>query len=92
MDTLVDGTLTDGGTGWFQELYNSILEGASWHKPDNYYLLLDFLPYCDARLQANKDYADQDAFAKKCLLTIAAAGPFTSDRTIQQYAEEIWHV
>ena len=92
MDTLVDGTLTDGGTGWFQELYNSILEGASWHKPDNYYLLLDFLPYCDARLQANKDYADQDAFAKKCLLNIAAAGPFTSDRTIQQYAEEIWHV
>ena len=92
MDTLIDGTLTDGGTGWFQELYNSILEGASWHKPDNYYLLLDFLPYCDARLQANKDYADQDAFAKKCLLNIAAAGPFTSDRTIQQYAEEIWHV
>ena len=92
MDTLIDGTLTDGGTGWFQELYNSILEGASWHKPDNYYLLLDFLPYCDARLRANKDYADQDAFAKKCLLNIAAAGPFTSDRTIQQYAEEIWHV
>lgn len=92
MDTLIDGTLTDGGTGWFQELYNSILEGASWHKPDNYYLLLDFLPYCDARLRANKDYADQNAFAKKCLLNIAAAGPFTSDRTIQQYAEEIWHV
>lgn len=92
MDTLIDGTLTDGGNGWFKELYNSILEGASWHKPDNYYLLLDFLPYCDARLRANRDYVDQDAFAKKCLLNIAAAGPFTSDRTIRQYADEIWHV
>ncbi|ARP51316.1 glycogen phosphorylase [Ruminococcaceae bacterium CPB6] len=92
VDTLIDGTLTDGGSGWFAELYDSLLKGASWHKPDNYYLLLDFLPYCDARLQANHDYADRQAFAKKCLLNIAAAGPFTSDRTIRQYADEIWHI
>ena len=92
VDTLVDGTLTDGGSGWFRELYDSLLEGASWHKPDNYYLLQDFLPYCDARLRANADYRNRDAFAKKCLLNIAAAGPFTSDRTIRQYAQEIWHL
>lgn len=92
MDTLIDGTLTDGGTGWFRELYDSILKGASWHKPDHYYLLLDFLPYCEARLRANRDYVNRDEFAKKCLLNIAAAGPFTSDRTVRQYADEIWHI
>lgn len=92
VDTLVDGTLHDGGDGWFQELYDSLLRGASWHKPDHYYLLLDFLPYCEARLQANLDYADQDAFARKCLLNLASSGPFTSDRTIRQYADEIWRV
>lgn len=59
VDTLVDGTFSDGGTGMFQELYDSLLKGASWHKPDNYYLLLDFLPYCDAKLQANADYRER---------------------------------
>ena len=92
VDTLIDGTLNDGGDGWFRELYNSLLKGASWHKPDNYYLLLDFLPYCDARLEANRAYRDELTWAKKCLLNIAAAGPFTSDRTIAQYAKEIWSV
>ncbi|HKL80182.1 MAG TPA: glycogen/starch/alpha-glucan phosphorylase, partial [Mobilitalea sp.] len=58
LDTLVDNTLDDGNTGMFRELYNSILEGAHWHKADHYYLLLDFLPYIDAKLQANLDYKD----------------------------------
>ena len=92
VDTLVDGTLDDGGTGMFRELYNALLKGASWHQPDHYFLLLDFLPYCEARLQANRDYADSDAFARKCLMNIANAGEFSSDRTIRQYAEEIWHI
>lgn len=92
VDSLVDGTFTDGGAGWFQELHTALLKGASWHKPDNYYLLLDFLPYCDRRLEANAAYRDQDAWARKCLLNIAAAGPFTSDRTVRQYAQEIWHI
>ena len=92
VDTLIDGTLNDGGDGWFRELYDSLLKGASWHRPDNYFLLLDFLPYCETRLRANREYTDRDAFAKKCLLNIAAAGPFSSDRTIQEYAKDIWHV
>ena len=50
VDSLVDGTFSDGGTGMFQDLYASLLEGASWHRPDNYFLLYDFLPYCDTRL------------------------------------------
>lgn len=92
LDTLIDGTFSDGGTGMFRELYNSILEGASWHKPDQYYLLLDFESYCDERLKANRDYKNREEFLRKCLLNTANAGKFSSDRTIRQYAEEIWGI
>lgn len=93
VDTLVDGTFSDGSTGMFRELYDALLKGASWHQPDHYFLLQDFLPYCDARLRANRDYAqDREAFARKCLINIANAGPFSSDRTIRQYSTDIWHL
>ena len=93
VDTLVDGTFSDGGTGMFRELYDALLKGASWHQPDHYFLLQDFLPYCGARLRANRDYAqDREAFARKCLINIANAGPFSSDRTIRQYSTDIWHL
>ena len=92
VETLIDGTFSDGGNGMFKELYTALTEGASWHAPDHYYLLLDFIPYCDARLKANQDYAKREEFAKKCLLNAANAGKFSSDRTIRQYAQEIWKV
>lgn len=92
LNTLVDGTFSDGRTGMFRDLYDSILEGTSWHKPDQYYLLLDLEPYVAAKLRANRDYKDRTAFAKKCLLNTAHAGAFSSDRTVQQYAEEIWNI
>lgn len=91
LDTLVDGTFDDENTGMFEELYTSILKGASWHKPDHYYLLLDFIPYCDARLRANKDYSDMYSFRRKCLMNTANAGKFSSDRAIREYAQEIWN-
>ncbi|MDD3193735.1 MAG: glycogen/starch/alpha-glucan phosphorylase [Oscillospiraceae bacterium] len=92
VDTLIDGTFSDGGTGVFQELYDSLTIGASWHAPDQYYLLLDFLPYCDAKRQSNKDYGNRLAFTKKCLINTANAGTFSSDRTIREYAKEIWGI
>ena len=92
VETLIDGTFSDGGTGMFRELYDSLTIGASWHRPDQYYLLLDFLPYCDAKRQANRDYAQRVAFTRKCLLNTAGAGVFSSDRTILEYANEIWRV
>ena len=92
LDALVDGTLSDGGTGMFRDLYGALLKGASWHKADNYYLLYDFLPYCDAKLKAISDYAKREDFTRKCLLNTANAGKFSSDRTVQEYAEEIWGV
>lgn len=91
VDTLIDGTFDDGGTGGFKELYTSLLEGASWHKPDHYFIFADFDSYVEAKLQANKDYSDSFEFGRKCLLNVAAAGKFSSDRTIKQYTEEVWN-
>ena len=90
LDTLIDGTFDDCGSGMFAELYHAILDGASWHQPDHYFLLLDFERYCDARMLANKEYKDETAFAKKCFINMANAGKFSSDRSIKQYADEIW--
>ena len=92
LDALVDGTLSDGGTGMFKELYDSLLIGASWHKPDHYYILHDLIPYCEAKLKAISDYSDREAFAAKCFMNVVHAGKFSSDRTIKQYAKEIWNV
>ncbi len=92
VDTLIDGTFSDGGTGMFQELYDSLLIGASWHKADHYYLFYDFIPYCDTKLQAIRDYKDRFHFTQKCLLNTANAGEFSSDRTVRQYASEIWGI
>ena len=92
VDTLVDGTFNDEGTGMFKELYTSLLEGASWHKPDHYFIFKDLIPYIDAKLQVNKDYKnDHKNFVKKCLINTANSGIFSSDRTIKQYTEEIWN-
>ena len=92
VDTLIDGTFSDDNSGAFRELYSSLLFGASWHAPDHYYLLLDFHPYMEAKLRANRDYRDSLAFGRKCLMNTASAGMFSSDRTIKQYAEELWHL
>ena len=92
LDTLVNGTVQDDNTGMFRELYDSILNGASWHRADHYYHLLDFLPYVEAKLRANRDYQDRMAFGRKCLMNTASAGKFSSDRTIREYASELWHI
>lgn len=92
VESLVDGTFSDGGTGLFKELYESLLKGASWHRPDPYYVLGDFLDYTETRLRANRDMADRDGFARKSILNIAHSGRFSSDRTVREYAKEIWHL
>ncbi len=90
VDTLVDGTVDTDDE--LKELHHALLHGASWHKADHYYILKDFASYQAAKLQANRDYRDRQAFGRKCLMNVASAGKFSSDRTIRQYAEEIWHV
>ena len=90
LDTLVDGTVpTDDDQ---RELYHALLDGTNWHRADHYYILLDYASYVEAKLRANRDYANRLEFGRKCLMNIASGGKFSSDRTIRQYAEEIWHV
>jgi len=92
VSTLIDGTVSDGGTGIFRELYFSLLDGASWHSPDNYYVLGDLESYVQAKLRVNQDYKSRKEFAKKCFMNTCNAGKFSSDRTIKDYAENIWHI
>lgn len=92
LDALDNGLLDDRKTGVFKELKDSILKGASWHDPDQYYLLADFKDYVRAKLAVNKDYKNRVEFAKKCWINIANAGKFSSDRTIADYAENLWHI
>ena len=92
VSSLIDGTVSDGGSGDFRELYTSLLDGASWHAPDHYYLLGDLESYVETKLKVNKDFKDKKAFARKCWLNMCNAGKFSSDRTIKDYAENIWHI
>ena len=86
LNTLVDGTVkTDDG---MYNLFKQLVEGGN----DQYYLLLDYASYVEAKLQANREYTDRMSFGRKCLVNIASAAKFSSDRTIRQYAEEIWHI
>ena len=90
INTLVDGTVpTDNDQ---RELFHALLDGASWHKADHYFLLLDYASYMDAKLRVNRDYCDRRSFGRKCLVNIASGAKFSSDRTIRQYAKEIWHI
>ncbi len=88
INTLVDGTVpTDDG---LRNLFHALLDWGN--NSDQYRLLLDYASYVDAKLQANRDYADRMTFGRKCLMNVASAAKFSSDRTIRQYAEEIWHI
>ena len=95
VDTLIDGTFSDNGAtgeGSFAELHNALINGTNWHHADHYYLLYDLQDYVAKKLQANNDYKDRISFGKKCLKNVAHCGIFSSDRTILQYASEIWKV
>ncbi|MBE6754075.1 MAG: glycogen/starch/alpha-glucan phosphorylase [Ruminococcaceae bacterium] len=92
LDALTDGTLSDGGTGYFAELKDTLLHSGAYPYADNFFLLLDYRPYMEARLRLNRDFGDKYAFARKCWLNIANAGWFSSDRTIAEYAKEIWNI
>lgn len=92
LDALIDGTLDDDSTGMFSELYNSLLKGASRHAPDIFFVLNDFDSYLETKIKVNTDYQNMISFAKKCWLNICNSGYFSSDRTVSEYAVEIWHI
>ncbi|WP_430623126.1 glycogen/starch/alpha-glucan phosphorylase [Brachybacterium equifaecis] len=89
LDALTDGTLDDNGSGWFHDLRWSLLNAS--HEPaDVYYVLGDFAAYRETKDQMALDYADQKSWQKKAWVNIAESGRFSSDRTIRDYADEVW--
>ncbi len=91
MNDLVNGTLNDN-TELFRELYNSLLNGINGNRADEYLVLKDFAAYKKAQEKINEAYKDQDKWARMAILNVAKSGKFSSDRTIQQYADEIWNL
>ena len=91
VDTLIDGTFQDKD-GSYRELHNSLLYGANWHRADNYFVLKDFDEYRKAHEKADADFKDRLGWARKCWLNMSNSGKFSSDRTIEQYAQEIWDI
>ena len=91
MTSFIDGTFSSDSS-MFQELYNSLLYGIDGNRPDEYYLLKDFESYREAQRKVDKAYRDTYGWAKKAWLNIANGGKFSSDRTILEYANEIWNI
>ncbi len=92
VDALIDGTLNDEGTGLYKELYDSLLKGASWHEPDQYFVLEDFEDFRKTQEKINKEFIDRETWGKKAWINISNGGKFSSDRTIDEYAKEIWKI
>lgn len=92
VDSLIDGTFNDLGTGIYGNIHRSLMENAPWQQADQYFVLEDFEAYRKAHKTINKEYRDRIGWAKKQLMNIANAGKFSSDRTIKEYADEIWHI
>jgi len=92
VDSLIDGTLSDDNSGAFSDLHRSLLFGSDWQKPDYYFVLQELLCYCERRADTNREYADRIAFGRKCLMNVASSAKFSSDRTIREYAKDIWQI
>mgnify|MGYP002716183018 CR=1 FL=1 len=89
VDALTDGTLDDNGSGWFHDLRQSLME-PGWEGPDVYYVLGDFESYRTVKDAMAADHADARGWARKAWVNITQSGRFSSDRTIRDYAEQVW--
>jgi len=88
---LINGTYSQD-TELFRHLYNSLLNTQSTDKADRYFILKDFRSYAEAQKKVSEAYKNEAAWAESAILNVACSGKFTSDRTIQQYVDEIWHL
>jgi len=89
---LINGEYAPNDPERFRELYNSLLNTKSSDRADTYFILADFKSYAAAQAEVEKAYRDERRWAKMAILNMACSGKFTSDRTIQQYVDEIWHL
>ena len=92
VEQLADGTYDDNHKGIFREIQTSLLYGSDGSRPDVYFLLKDFEEYREAQNRVNNSYKDRRDWARRALKNIANAGKFSSDRTIMEYAKEIWDI
>ena len=92
VNQLVDGTYSQGDKEMYRDLYNSLLTAQGGSKADTYFILKDFRSYADAQKKVEEAYRDKDRWAKMALLNTASCGKFSSDRTIQEYVDDIWHL
>lgn len=93
VDILINEKLiSDDGTYHFLDIYNELVNPQNAERADRYFLLKDFESYKEVHARANADYTDKLAYARKGLINLANSGIFSSDRTIKQYAEEIWNI
>jgi starch phosphorylase len=89
---LVDGTFAGTDQGAFRELYDSLLNGVDGNRPDPYYVLADFDAYVKAQELVEETYRDKEKWTRMAILNVARSGIFSSDRTISEYANEIWKI
>ena len=87
---LVDGTYSPSNPELFREIYNSLLDKNGGERADQYFILKDFRSYAEAQEKVMKAYMDTTGWAKSAILNVAKSGKFSSDRTIEEYATEIW--
>ena len=92
VNQLVNGFYSPNDTELFREIYNSLLNTHSTQYADTYFILADFRSYAEAQKRVMEYYKDQKSWAKSAILNIAHAGKFSSDRTIQEYVDDIWHL
>ena len=92
VNQLVDGTYSPNDHELFRELYNSLLNSQQGQVADRYFILADFRSYANAQQKINDYYKNKSAWRKSALLNIAHVGKFSSDRTIQEYVDDIWHL
>ena len=92
LNQLVDGTYSPNDHELFRELYNSLLNPKQGEIADRYFILADFRSYADAQRKLNSFYQYRDEWTHSAILNVAHVGKFSSDRTIEQYAQEIWHL
>ncbi len=90
LDQLVNGFYSGGDYEMFRDLYNSLLNTRSTQYADTYFVLADFRSYAEAQQKVQEAYTDTEGWAKKALINVASVGKFSSDRTIQEYVDDIW--
>ncbi len=89
---LINGFYAPNDPDMFREIYDSLLNTNNSDRADTYFILKDFRPYMEAQKKVEEAYRDEQGWAKSAILNTACSGKFTSDRTIQQYVDEIWHL